>query len=81
VVDLLAGFSRADASALVAFLLVALLAALRWIGNGLIKRIEVAEKTLKRLGGFRQNHATRLVVIENRLGIDTIDYDPESDDE
>lgn len=80
-VDLLTGLAHFDVSSGVAVLLLTLLAALKWIGKGLIKRIESLEKSIKRLGGFRQNHATRLVVIETKCGLDTIEYDPESDDE
>lgn len=66
-VDLIAGLSHFDASAVVALLLVALLAALKWIGRGLIKRIESLEAALDEFDRAQQGHTTRLAVVEARL--------------
>lgn len=74
-VDLIASLSRLDASAFVAVLLVALLAALKWIGNGLINRIESVEKGLGDFEAIQAKHTTSLAVIKTRLDIVEEDID------
>lgn len=67
--DLFDRLARGDVSVLVALLLVALLAALKWIGNGLIKRIEVMEQALEAFDRIQQRHTTSLAVVKTRLEI------------
>lgn len=74
-VDAFAKFVGGDLSGLVAVLLVTLLAALKWIGNGLIKRIEVMEHTLTAFDHIQQEHTTSLAVIKTRLQIVEDDAD------
>lgn len=80
-VDIFNSLAHGDVSAVIAILLVALFAAIRSIANAMHLRIQIAEKALKRLGGFRQNHDVRLRLIENRVNIETVEYDPDSDNE
>lgn len=60
--DIIGNLNHLDASPLVAILLVALCAALKWIGKGLVKRIETIEKSVT-------SHTTELAVIRTRIGM------------
>jgi hypothetical protein len=79
VVDILNSLARGDVSAVIAILLVALFVAIKFVANAMHARIQAAEKYVQRLGGFRQNHDLRLRIIENHLKLETIEYDPDSD--
>ncbi len=67
--ELLATVGRLDVSPLVAVLLVALLAALRSIGNSLTTRLARAEARLDELEEYKHRHTTSLAVIKAKLDI------------
>lgn len=67
--ELLTTVGRLDVSPLVAVLLVALLAALRSIGNSLTTRLARAEARLDELEEYKHRHTTSLAVIKARLDI------------
>jgi hypothetical protein len=67
--ELITTLSRLDVSPFVALLLVALLAALRSIGNSLTTRLARAETRLDELEDDKHRHATSLAVIKARLDI------------
>lgn len=68
-VDLIAALSRLDTSAFVALLLLALLASLKWIGKGIIARLETLERTIDEFRKTQQQHTTSLAIIRTRLTI------------
>lgn len=80
-VDLIANISHGDVSSIVAFLLSALLALLLKTWRDLGERLAKADKVITRLSGFRQNHDIRLRLIENHCNLETIEYDPGTDNE
>lgn len=67
--EFIASLNRLDVSPLVAILLVALLAALRSIGNSLTTRLARAEARLGELETWKHKHDTSLAVIRARLDI------------
>ena len=73
--ELLATLGHLDISPLVAVLLVALLAALRSIGNSLTARLARAETRLDELEEYKHRHTTSLAVIKARLDIVEDDVD------
>lgn len=81
VVDILAKFASGDVSGLVAILLVALFFILRFIAKEFFQRLAKAERAIKRLKGYRQNHVARLAYIEDKVGLETIEYKPEDEDD
>lgn len=80
-VDSVARFIGGDVTALVALLLAALLALLIKTWKDLGERLVRGDKALTRLGGFRQNHDIRLRLIEKHIGLETVEYDPDTDNE
>jgi hypothetical protein len=81
VVDIFNSIAHGDVSAVITLLLVALFAAIRSVANAMHTRIQFTEKAIKRLGGFRQNHDVRLRLIENHVHLETVEYDPDNDNE
>lgn len=79
-VDIVNNLARGDASAIVAVLLILLLASLRYISQGIFSRIETLERSSSRMARVRENHAIRLAIIENRVGVEAIEYHPEDNE-
>lgn len=63
------------------FLLVALLAALKWIGQGIVARVEGIEREVQRLRdeelehlqALVQRHTTKIAVVRMKLGMEEDD--------
>lgn len=67
--ELISAVGRLDVSPIIAILLIALSAALRTIGKGIVQRVECAEERIDDLEKYKHKHETSLAVIKTRLDI------------
>jgi hypothetical protein len=78
VVDFVAAINGLNLSPVLAFLLITLLASLKWIGKGILDRIESIEREVQRLRdedlgrlhAYIQRHTTKIAIVETKLGME-----------